>query len=68
MGASLLIFANKTDIVDSMSNEEIRKLLALDAIKTHKWTIVDCSAITGRNLQEGIKWVVEDAKAKLFLY
>lgn len=24
MGASLLIFANKTDIVDSMSNEEIR--------------------------------------------
>lgn len=26
MGASLLIFANKTDIVDSMSNEEIRKV------------------------------------------
>ncbi|KAL8754479.1 MAG: hypothetical protein Q9184_005098, partial [Pyrenodesmia sp. 2 TL-2023] len=42
--------------MDSMSNEEIRKLLALDAIKTHKWTIVDCSAITGRNLQDGINF------------
>ncbi|KAL8908288.1 MAG: hypothetical protein Q9207_000910 [Kuettlingeria erythrocarpa] len=68
MGASLLVLANKTDIADSMSNEEIRRFLALDAIKTHKWTIVDCSAITGRNLQDGVKWVVEDAKEKLFLY
>lgn len=44
------------------------QLLGLDAIKTHKWTIMQCSAITGTNLQEGIRWVVEDAKEKLFLY
>lgn len=68
MGASLLVFLNKTDIEDSMSDEEIRKALALDAIKTHRWTIIKCSAITGLNLQEGIKWVVEDAKDRLFLY
>ncbi|KAI4127073.1 MAG: hypothetical protein LQ338_003392 [Usnochroma carphineum] len=68
MGASLLVMANKTDIEGSMGNEEIRKLLALDAIKTHKWTIIQCSAITGENLQEGIRWVVEDAREKLFLY
>lgn len=90
MGASLLVFANKTDIEGSMSDNEIREvrvvwgaihrsrlqliygwwwqLLALDAIKTHKWTIMQCSAITGSNLQQGIRWVVEDAKEKLFLY
>ncbi|KAL8943985.1 MAG: hypothetical protein Q9211_000776 [Gyalolechia sp. 1 TL-2023] len=68
MGASLLVFSNKTDIEDSMSDEDIRKALALDAIKTHRWTIIQCSAITGFNLQEGVKWVVEDAKDRLFLY
>ncbi|KAL9636260.1 MAG: hypothetical protein Q9204_002332 [Flavoplaca sp. TL-2023a] len=74
-GASLLVLSNKTDIAGSMSDEEIRKAsgvgleaLALDSIMTHKWTIVQCSAITGSNIQEGIKWVVEDAKDRLFLY
>jgi ADP-ribosylation factor-like protein 2 len=42
--------------------------LELGAIKTHKWHIIRCSAITGENLQEGLAWVVEDAKARLFLY
>jgi len=27
-----------------------------------------CSAMTGMNLQEGLEWVVQDAKARLFLY
>ncbi|KAF1844139.1 ARF/SAR superfamily [Cucurbitaria berberidis CBS 394.84] len=42
--------------------------LRLDAIKTHKWTIMTCSAMTGENLREGLEWVVQDAKARLFLY
>jgi ADP-ribosylation factor-like protein 2 len=42
--------------------------LQLDAIKTHKWEIMTCSAITGLNLQEGLRWVVRDAKARLFLF
>jgi len=42
--------------------------LRLDAIQTHKWTIMTCSAMTGRNLQEGLQWVVQDAKDRLFLY
>ena len=40
----------------------------LDSIKTHRWTIVQCSAITGEKLKEGLEWVVQDAKARLFLY
>ena len=42
--------------------------LGLDAIQTHKWAILSCSAMSGLNLQEGLQWVVQDAKARLFLY
>ncbi|OJD15028.1 hypothetical protein AJ78_04683 [Emergomyces pasteurianus Ep9510] len=68
MGASLLIFLNKTDVEGGMTKGDIREGLQLDAIKTHKWTIFPCSAITGRNLSEGLEWVVQDAKDRLFLY
>ncbi|MCJ1454209.1 ADP-ribosylation factor-like protein 2 [Mycoblastus sanguinarius] len=68
MGASLLVFSNKTDVGGCMTDDEIRKGLQLDGIKTHKWTIVRCSAITGSNLKEGLGWVVQDARDRLFLY
>jgi len=98
MGASLLVFKNKSDISGCMTDEEIvevRKLflasvvltslcllhgkdrsgwhlrlqaLDLNSIKTHTWKILACSAMTGLNLQQGIHWVVQDAKDRLFLY
>ncbi|TVY42140.1 ADP-ribosylation factor-like protein [Lachnellula subtilissima] len=67
-GASLLVFANKTDVNGCMDEAEIQEGLRLNDIKTHKWHIIRCSAITGANLQEGLAWVVQDAKARLFLY
>ncbi|KAI5285186.1 ADP-ribosylation factor-like protein 2 [Ascosphaera acerosa] len=36
--------------------------LKLDDIKTHSWTILPCSAMTGQNLTAGLEWVVQDAK------
>ena len=42
--------------------------LKLDEIRTHKWHVIRCSAITGINLKEGLAWVVEDAKTRLFLF
>ncbi|EEQ33695.1 ADP-ribosylation factor family protein [Microsporum canis CBS 113480] len=68
MGASLLVFLNKTDVGGCMTEDEVRKGLQLDAIKTHKWTIIPCSAVTGLNLTKGLSWVVQDAKDRLFLY
>ncbi|KAK6601647.1 ADP-ribosylation factor 1 [Botrytis cinerea] len=44
------------------------EMLVLDEIRTHKWHIINCSAITGENLDEGLTWVVEDSKERLFLY
>ncbi|KAH8698832.1 ADP-ribosylation factor family protein [Talaromyces proteolyticus] len=67
-GASLLVFLNKTDVEGCMTEDDIRTGLQLDLIKTHRWTIVPCSAMTGRNLYEGLDWVVQDAKDRLFLY
>ncbi|RKF74745.1 ADP-ribosylation factor-like protein 2 [Golovinomyces cichoracearum] len=67
-GASLLVFANKTDVDGCMSEEDIRLGLQVDAIRTHQWHVISCSAVTGSNLNEGLAWVVQDAKAKLFLY
>lgn len=68
LGASLLVFKNKSDVPGSMTEEEVRQGLQLDSIKTHKWTIMACSAMTGMNLQEGLQWVVQDAKDRLFLF
>jgi len=90
MGASLLVFKNKSDVPGCMSEDDIRKVpyaarsfpamtkvdfltsvlqgLQLDSIQTHKWQIMPCSAMTGFNLQEGLQWVVQDAKDRLFLY
>ncbi|KAF2653065.1 ARF/SAR superfamily [Lophiostoma macrostomum CBS 122681] len=68
MGASLLVFKNKSDVPGSMTDDQVRQGLRLDSIKSHTWTIKACSAMTGMNLQEGLEWVVQDAKARLFLY
>ncbi|TLD04751.1 uncharacterized protein PgNI_09399 [Pyricularia grisea] len=67
-GASLLVFANKTDVNGCMQKDEILERLQLKEIRTHRWNILECSAMTGKNLKEGLAWVVEDAKARLFLY
>ncbi|KAK4459125.1 ADP-ribosylation factor family-domain-containing protein [Cladorrhinum samala] len=67
-GASLLVFANKTDVKGCMTGDDISKALQLDDIRTHRWHILRCSAITGENLKEGLAWVVDDAKARLFLF
>ncbi|KAH7044633.1 ADP-ribosylation factor family-domain-containing protein [Macrophomina phaseolina] len=68
MGASLLVFKNKSDVPGSMSDDEIRQGLELDSITTHKWIVLACSAMTGQNLDEGLRWVIQDARDRLFLF
>ncbi|PFH63136.1 hypothetical protein XA68_17780 [Ophiocordyceps unilateralis] len=67
-GASLLIFANKTDVEGCMNERDICEALQLETIRTHEWHVVQCSAVMGTNLDEGLAWVVADAKKRLFLY
>lgn len=51
-----------------MAEDEMLDGLKLEQIRTHQWHILRCSAMTGENLKEGLAWVVEDAKKRLFLY
>lgn len=67
-GASLLVFLNKTDVRGCMSEEEVIEALELRQIVTHRWMIILCSAMTGKNLEKGLAWVVQDARDRLFLY
>lgn len=65
-GASLLVFANKQDVQGSMTEKEIEQVLDLPEIKSHQWSIVSCSAVTGHNLLEGLNWVVGEVASRLY--
>lgn len=57
-----------TQLRESAEANTRLQALQLKEIRTHRWNILRCSAMTGENLKEGLAWVVEDAKARLFLY
>ena len=51
-----------------MSEGEVQEKLELASIATHKWVVMPCCDMTGQNLENGLAWVVQDARDKLFLY
>ncbi|XP_015454882.1 putative ADP-ribosylation factor-like protein 5C isoform X1 [Pteropus alecto] len=61
--ASILIFANKQDMKDSMTTVEISQFLTLSAIKDHPWHIQGCCALTGEGLPAGLQWMQSQATA-----
>lgn len=64
---SLLILANKQDIVGAMQSETVAQKLDLEnGLKSHNWKIIECSAITGRNIEEGFVWLLQEIKERLF--
>ena len=60
--ASLLVFANKQDIKNSMTAAEISQQLNLTSIKDHAWHIQACCALTGEGLYQGLEWIVSNLK------
>ena len=62
--ASLLVFANKQDIKNSMTSAEISQQLNLTSIKDHAWHIQACCALTGEGLYQGLEWIVSNIKKK----
>lgn len=59
--ASVLIFANKQDVKNSMTTAEISQFLTLSAIKDHPWHIQGCCALTGEGLLAGLQWMQSQA-------
>lgn len=56
------------NFVGDLADISLFQGLQLEAIRTHHWHVLRCSAMTGTNLKEGLAWVVDDAKKRLFLY
>lgn len=65
-GATLLVLANKQDMPGALSPREISDVLDLDAIKTHHWSVVGVSAVTGEKLLPAIDWLIDDIVKRIF--
>merc|ERR1719382_746042 len=62
--ASLLVLANKQDIVGCRNAGEVAEDLSLHTIRTHEWQIQSCCALTGEGLQKGLEWIATRIRAR----
>ena len=67
-GATLLIFCNKQDISGALTLEEIGDALEIEKLTKRHWNIQACSAVTGEGLLEGVDWIVDDIKSRIFMF
>ncbi|EEH38990.2 ADP-ribosylation factor [Paracoccidioides lutzii Pb01] len=56
--AALLVFANKQDQPGAKGAGEISEALKLGELRDRNWSIVACSAIDGKGIDEGMDWLV----------
>ncbi|KAL7667984.1 hypothetical protein ACOME3_008705 [Neoechinorhynchus agilis] len=62
--AAILIYANKQDMTDSMTPEEIQDRLALSKLTSRKWYIQPSCAMSGAGIYEGITWLSAACRSK----
>lgn len=61
--AILLVFANKQDLPNSMTVEEIQERLQLESKFPHRlWAVKGSCATNGDGLLEGLNWLAENVK------
>ena len=58
----ILIMANKQDLNETISSDEISLFLRNEKYKDRKWNIIKTSGISGQGLEEGIEWMVSSIK------
>ncbi|KAG2436452.1 hypothetical protein HXX76_006755 [Chlamydomonas incerta] len=58
----ILVYANKQDLRDAMTVEELTQALQLHSIRNHDWHIQACCALTGDGLLDGINWIYQRTK------
>ena len=59
----ILIMANKQDLNESLSNDEITLFLRNEKYNNRKWRIIETSGITGQGLEEGMQWMASTIRA-----
>ena len=60
--AILLVFANKQDLDQSMTVDEVRERLQLDKFTNRVWTVQESCATSGDGLVEGLNWLAENIR------
>jgi ADP-ribosylation factor-like protein 5B len=61
--APVLVYANKQDLADAMSAEELSDALGLNLIRNHAYHVQASCALTGEGLLEGMSWLVGQVTA-----
>lgn len=68
LGATLLIFANKCDLTNALSDVDIGRILGIEELAGQRHVaIFKCSAMTGEGIAEGIEWLVQDIAQRIYL-
>lgn len=62
--AIILVFANKQDLPNAMSVNDIRDKLALPSLKGREWYTQSACATSGDGLYEGLDWLSNKLKNK----
>eukprot|EP00493_Phyllostaurus_siculus_P017033 UN17293 len=63
--AVVLVLANKQDLPNAMTAEEMEERLELKSIESHRWSIIPCSALSGEGLYKGL---VTETKTNFYRY
>jgi ADP-ribosylation factor-like protein 6 len=53
----ILFFANKSDVLGSMSPDMCAEELQLDKVRDKPWHIISSNAVSGAGVNEGIEWL-----------
>lgn len=53
----LLVYANKQDVPNAMSLNEVAERLGLEQLRTRQWYLQSTSAVNGKGLYEGLDWL-----------
>jgi ADP-ribosylation factor protein 1 len=62
--ALLLVFANKQDLPNAMSINELTDKLGLHSLRQRNWFIYATCATSGDGLYEGLDWLCNNLKSK----
>lgn len=57
--ACVLVYANKQDIKNSLTPQEVTEKLQMNTLKNRKWMVQGTSATEGTGLTEGLDWVAK---------
>lgn len=62
--ALLLVYANKQDLPQALSVQEVAEALELSSIPGRVWYIQACSATSGDGISDGLEWLATKLAAK----